>query len=64
LTFGIQSCKTTRKENQYNYRNAIEQINKKFQDAYKNKNDKAIKALYTDGATMVMPIVAKPFELL
>ena len=52
LAFGIQSCNTSRKGN---YQDAIKQINEKFQDAYKTKDDKAIKKLYTDDATLVTP---------
>ncbi len=55
LTFGLQSCKTSMKGKQNNYQDTVEQINEKFQNAYGTQNDKAIKKLYTDDASLVTP---------
>lgn len=55
LTFAIQSCNSSQKRNELSDREAIAQINKKFEEAYKSKNGKAIQALYADNGSLIAP---------
>ena len=55
LTLAIQSCNSSQKKNELSDREAIAQINKKFEEAYKSKNGKDIQALYTDNGSLIAP---------